>query len=74
MRKDLKGTKDNAMFRDFYEIYQEYYTPDGEEYWDNLIPDLEQFAKKYKTIPFAVKLASVFQNVKEREEKDGNTI
>lgn len=49
MKKKLdKSTKEFQMMQDFWRIWQEYYIPeDNDEYWNCLIKEADDFAKKY---------------------------
>ena len=51
MRKQLvKTDAEWNMFADYYKIYQEFYEPeDNDKYWEMLIAEANIFCKKYNT-------------------------
>ena len=51
MRKQLvKADAEWNMFADYYKIYQEFYEPeDNDKYWEMLIAEASIFCKKYNT-------------------------
>lgn len=66
-----KGSAEMNMFRDFYALSEQFWiAEDSESYWESLVITLNEFCKKYKSIPIASKLAITFSNAKEREIKE----
>lgn len=51
MNKRLtKGDPEFEMFREFYTLYQDYYTPENtDEYWDAMAEACVEFLLKYKS-------------------------
>ena len=44
-----KDSTERQMFVDFWNLSQRYWIPeDSDEYWSNLLYDVEEFANKYK--------------------------
>lgn len=67
-QKFEKGSPEWQMFADFYRISENYWIAEtADAYWDELIRELNRFCMTYNHIPIARKLASCFQNSKERE-------
>lgn len=67
-QKFEKGSPEWQMFADFFRIAEEYWIAEtADEYWDELIRELNKFCMKYNKIPLASKLANCFSNTKERE-------
>lgn len=53
-----KGSPEWYMFKDFWRLAQEFYTPEeSDEYWKNFIDAADVFYEKHKNIPLAKELA-----------------
>lgn len=61
-----KGSAEMNMFRDFYNIIQDYWIfEDTDAYWTGLIGDMDDFYKKYQdTVPISRKLGKAFMDDK----------
>ena len=63
-----KGGSEQKMFREFYEIAQDYFIPEEtDEYWDSYIDRIHYFIKD--NIPFARDLARTLSDYLEKELK-----
>lgn len=67
MRKTFeKGGAEQKMFREFYEIAQDYFIPEEtDEYWDSYIARMHEFINN--NIPFARNLERTFTYYLEAE-------
>ena len=67
-----KGTKEWEMFSDYYQLIQKYYIPENkDDYWDNVVEEMDGFCEKYKQVPLARKIAMAFLKTMEEELKKG---
>lgn len=70
--KFKKGSEEWMMFQSYYQIIQNYYAPDDtDEYWENVISEMDGFCKQYESVPLASKMALAFINTLEEEYKKG---
>ena len=63
-----KGSPEQKMFKEFYELIQAYYIPeDNDDYWENFVNAADKFAKNNPKI--ARKLVAAFSKYLEDEYK-----
>jgi len=54
-----KESEEFSMFADYWNICQKFWVPEcSDEYWEDLIAELNEFEKKYCKISLARKLAN----------------
>ena len=60
--KFQKGSKEWAMFQEYWRICQAYWIPEpnNDDYWKNLFDDVNGFHNKYKDIPLSQHIALGF--------------
>lgn len=57
-KKIVSGSEEFMMFNEFWNLYQKYYEPENNnEYWDDLIADVNEFFGKYQEFPMAIEMA-----------------
>lgn len=65
-----KGSEEFQMFKDFWELCQKYWDPEGsDEYWENAMKDVDAFHKKYKT-PYSKHFSIGLLNALEEIERE----
>ena len=69
--KFQKGSEEWMMFQDYFKLVQDYYIPeDTDEYWEEVIREVDIFAKKYQgNVPLARGIALAFVTTLEEELK-----
>ena len=68
--KFQKGSEEWAMFNEYWSLVQKYYIPeDTDQYWDDVIADMNRFAKKYASVPLARKITMAFMQTLEDKYK-----
>lgn len=66
-----KNSKEWAMFRDFWILYQKYYKPEAaESYWKELVNAVGEFNRKYNTKFSAELSCSLFNDIERRYKGD----
>lgn len=57
-KKIASGSEEFMMFNEFWKLYQKYYEPeDNDQYWDDLISDINEFHAKYQEFPMSIEMA-----------------
>lgn len=76
MRFDFKkGSREQKMFKAYYEIIQKYWLVErGDHYWNPFIDEAIAFEREFHDIPLARQLVNAFVNTQERSMKDGNAV
>lgn len=71
-KKFEKGSREWYMFTDYWTLCQKFWLPENnDEYWENLVNSINDFAQKYNNDFFARKLALALSDYLEDEAKKG---
>lgn len=66
-----KSSREYVMFKDFWSLMKKYWIPENNDsYWEELISDTDQFAKRYGNEVFARDLAMALIGELERKAKE----
>ncbi|MCR5755527.1 MAG: hypothetical protein K6G30_12050 [Acetatifactor sp.] len=72
-KKFVKGSEEWQLFMDYWALCQKYWTPeDTDEWWDEALSEINQFAKKYGNGMFARRLALALVDELEVKHHDVN--
>lgn len=72
-KKFEKNTKEWNIFTDFWKLCQSHWEPEGgDDYWKNLIKDVDAFTKKYGDEPFARTIALAYAEYLDKKFKEIN--
>lgn len=65
-----KGSEEWMMFMDYWNICQKYWIPNNsDEYWQELMEDINIFMEKYREIELSKKIALAFIETQEIKNK-----
>ena len=66
-----KSSSEWLMFRDYWNLCQEYWEPDMDDrYWEELIHKADEFCTKYRNIPLSKKIMIGLLEVLEEKENE----